>query len=141
MGLLDDIENQLGGSQGGQQNLLAVISGLISNNGGLSGIINRFTQSGLEQHVQSWVGNGPNMAVTGDHIRQVFGSEQVQQVAQKLGLDHSQASSMIATVLPSLIDKLTPKGQVVSDAEANDGLSALLSKGLGSILGAEQRQA
>ena len=135
MALLDDIEKQLGGSQGGQ-NLLSAISGLISNNGGLSGIISRFTQTGLDQQVQSWVGNGPNMAVTGDHISQVFGSQQVQQVAQQLGVEHSQASNMIASILPSLIDKLTPKGQPVSDAEAQHGLSDLLSKGLGSVLGA-----
>jgi uncharacterized protein YidB (DUF937 family) len=135
MGLLNDIENQLGGSQG-SQNLLAAITSLISNNGGLSGIISRFTQNGLGEHVQSWVGNGPNMAVTGDHIRQVFGSQQVQQTAQQLGLEHSQASNMIASILPSLIDKLTPHGQAVSDAEAQQGLSALLSKGVGSILGA-----
>ena len=135
MALLDDIEKQLGGSQG-SQNLLSAISGLISNNGGLSGIIKGFTQTGLDQQVQSWVGSGPNMAVTGDHISQVFGSQQVQQVAKQVGVEHSQASNMIASILPSLIDKLTPKGQAVSDAEAQQGLSALLSKGLGSVLGA-----
>jgi len=131
MALLNDLENQLGENP---QNLLSAIGGLISNNGGLSGIISRFTQNGLGEQVQSWVGSGANMPVTGDHIRQVFGSDQVQQVAQKVGLDHSQVSNMIASILPSLIDKATPSGQAVSNPEAQASISSLLSKGLRSIL-------
>lgn len=136
MGLLD---NLTGATTGNQQNaLLQAVSGLISNNGGLSGIINRFTQNGLGQHVQSWVSNAENLPVTGDHIRQVFGSEQIQQIAQQLGTDHAQASGMIASLLPALIDKLTPQGQVVSDGQAQQGLSGLLSKGLSSLFGPRQ---
>jgi uncharacterized protein YidB (DUF937 family) len=128
MGLLDNLEKQLGGNQ--QNVLLQAVSGLISNNGGLSGLIARFTQNGLGQHVQSWVGNGENMPITGDHVRQVFGSEQIQQVAQALGTDHAQASSLIANILPNLVDKLTPQGKAVGDDEAQQGMSSLLSKGL-----------
>jgi uncharacterized protein YidB (DUF937 family) len=62
MGLLDNLEKQLGGNQ--QNVLLQAVSGLISNNGGLSGLIARFTQNGLGQHVQSWVGNGDGRGAT-----------------------------------------------------------------------------
>jgi uncharacterized protein YidB (DUF937 family) len=136
MGLLDNLESQPAGNQ--QNTLLQAVSGLISNSGGLSGLINRFTQSGLGQHVQSWVGNGDNMPITGDHVRQALGSDQIQQVAQQLGTDHAQASNMIAGFLPKLIDKLTPHGQVVSDGEAQQGISGLLSKGLSSLFAPKQ---
>jgi len=132
MGLLENFDQQLGGNQ--QNALLQAVAGLISNSGGLSGLISRFTQNGLGQPAQSWVGSGENLAITGDQVRQVFGSDQVQQVAQQLGTDHAQTSNLIAGVLPNLVDRLTPQGQVVNDADAQQGISNLLSQGLRSVL-------
>ena len=126
MELLDVLKNQLDGNQ--QQRVLSVVSGLIANNGGLSGLISRFTQNGLGQHVQSWVGKGENIPITGEHVRQVFGADQIQQVAQQLGTDPTQSSNMIAEVLPGLVDKATPQGEVVSNEEAHHGISDFLSK-------------
>ena len=136
MELLDNLKNQFGGNQ--QQGVLSAVSALITNNGGLSALISRFTQNGLGQHVQSWVGKGENMPITGEHVRQVFSANQIQQVAQQLGTDPAQSSNMIAQVLPGLIDKATPQGQVVGDEEAQHGISSLLSGGISSLLGRKQ---
>jgi len=142
MGLLDTLGKQVGGSSllgslGGSQQgaLLQGVSGLISNSGGLSGVLSKFHQHGLGQHAQSWVGNGENMPITGEHVEKVFGADQVQQVAQKAGTDTGHASNLIASVLPHLVNKLTPHGQPVSDADAHQGMSGILSGGLGSLLG------
>jgi uncharacterized protein YidB (DUF937 family) len=40
------------------------------------------------------------------------GGAQVQQLAQKLGVDPQQASGLIAQALPQLIDRLTPNGTI-----------------------------
>ena len=136
MQLLDNLTNQLGGNH--PEGLLSAVSALIANNGGLSGIISRFTQNGLGQHVQSWVGKGENIPITGEHVRQVFGADQIQQVAQQLGTDPAQSSNMIAEVLPGLVDKATPQGQVVSNEEAQHGISGLLSKGFSSLFASKQ---
>jgi uncharacterized protein YidB (DUF937 family) len=136
MGLLGDLEQRFSGNQSNA--LTQAVGGLISNSGGLSGLINRFTQSGLGQQVQSWVGNGQNQPITGDHVTQVFGSEQIQKVAQQLGTDHPQAANLIARILPHLVDQATRQGQVVSDPQAQQSISGLLSKGLASLLGPKQ---
>jgi uncharacterized protein YidB (DUF937 family) len=139
MGLLDALFNQLGGGQQQQNALLSTISTLMANNGGLSGVLARFTQNGFGEHVDSWVKNGDNMPVTGDHVNQVFGDDQMHEVAQQLGTNKSQASSMIASILPGLVDKLTPNGQLVSNSQAQQGLSSLLSQELATFLGGSNR--
>jgi uncharacterized protein YidB (DUF937 family) len=141
MSLLDTIGKQMGGNPlsnlGGNQQgaLLRAVSGMISNSGGLSGVLSKFHQNGLSQHAQSWVGTGENMPITGEHVQQVFGAEQVRQVAEQTGTDPGHASNLIAAILPRLVDKLTPHGQQVSDTDAHAGLSGLLSGGLGSLFG------
>ena len=141
MSLLDTIskqlgENALGGLDENQQGaMLKAVSGLISNSGGLSGLLSKFHQNGLGQHAQSWVSTGENMPITGEHVQQVFGSEQVRQVAEQTGTDPGHASNLIAAILPRLIDKLTPNGQKVSSNEAHAGIGGLLSGGLRSLLG------
>jgi uncharacterized protein YidB (DUF937 family) len=62
--------------------------------------------------VQSWVGNGQNQPVSGEQVQNVLGNDKVQEVASKLGISASEASSAIAQVLPHVVDHLTPNGQV-----------------------------
>jgi uncharacterized protein YidB (DUF937 family) len=142
MSLLDTIGKQISGNaplnniDGNQQGaLLRAVSGLISKSGGLSGLLSKFHQNGLGQHAQSWVGTGENMAITGEHVQQVFGADQVRQVAEETGTDPGHASSLIAGILPRLVDKLTPQGKQVTDTEAHTGISQLFSGGLGSLFG------
>jgi len=140
MGLLDTLGQKIGGKQleqlqGHQQGaLLGAVSSLITSSGGLSGIIKKFEQNGLGGHVQSWIGKGENKPITGQHVEQVFGADQIQQVAQQTGTEPGQASGLIAGILPQIVNKLTPHGQTISDSEAHHGLSSLVSGGLGSLL-------
>src|SRR3954467_12290114 len=117
MGLLGTLEQQIGGNALGQLQshqqgaLLGAVSALIANSGGLSGLINKFQQNGLGEHVQSWIGNGENKPITGQQVEQVFGADQVQQVAQQTGTEPGHASGLIAGILPKIVNKLTPQGQ------------------------------
>ena len=54
----------------------AVIS-LLSNDGpvgGLPGLIAKFQQAGLGPVIASWLGSGPNQAISGEQLSQVLGS-------------------------------------------------------------------
>ena len=45
----------------------------------------------------------------------MLGSGQIGEIAQQLGLTQGEAGSGLAQVLPQLIDKLTPTGQISAD--------------------------
>jgi uncharacterized protein YidB (DUF937 family) len=85
MGLLDDIANKAAGDSANP--LASHLMEMIHNQpGGLSGLLQSFHDKGLGELVTSWVGTGQNLPISADQIEHVLGSEQVQQLAAKLGI-------------------------------------------------------
>lgn len=130
MSMLDQIAGSLlnsvtGGGQGTQNPLLGAVMGLIEQNGGLGGLISRFQSSGLGEHAASWVGTGTNVPVSADQLRAALGGDTISQISNQLGIDPSQASDSLANLLPQVIDKLTPNGQVEGGDALQKGLAAL----------------
>jgi len=107
MGLLDGI---IGGFVGGQ--MASVVSGLIADQGGVSGILSKFEQAGLGSTVRSWVGTGPNDPVSSTQVHQALGPDLLQQLAAKTGLSPEELAEKLSHVLPGVIDKLTPAGTI-----------------------------
>jgi uncharacterized protein YidB (DUF937 family) len=115
MGLLDDLENKAVSSvTGGGSNPLAsrVLQMIQQQPGGLSGLVQSFHDKGLGGVAESWIGNGQNLPISAAQVQQVLGSTQVQALAAKAGISPEIASSQLAQLLPTLVDKLTPNGQV-----------------------------
>jgi uncharacterized protein YidB (DUF937 family) len=131
MGLFDDLENKAVNSMlGGSSNPLATgLLQMINNQpGGVAGLVQSFHEKGLGEVASSWVGNGQNLPISADQIQQVLGSEQVKQLAAKAGISPDVAGSSLAQLLPTLIDKLTPNGQVQQHSNLMEmGMSVLQS--------------
>jgi len=138
MGLLDSILAAASGSTGatGEANpLMGIISGLLAQSGGLQGLANKFSQSGQGNAFQSWVGMGENEAVSSGQIQNALGSEQVNAMASRMGVDPAMASNFLAEYLPKIVDKLTPAGKIDPTADHQQGLAALLPSLLQSLTG------
>ena len=138
MGLLDSILAAASGSTGatGEANpLMGIISGLLAQSGGLQGLANKFSQSGQGNAFQSWVGMGENEAVSSGQIQNALGSEQVNAMASRMGVDPAMASNFLAEYLPKIVDKLTPAGKIDPTADHQQGLAALLPSLLQSLSG------
>ena len=82
------------------------------NTGGLHGLLEKFQASGMGAQVQSWIAKGENLPITADQLKSVLGNEQVAAMAAKFGIDPAQAADKLSALLPSLVDKLTPDGQL-----------------------------
>jgi uncharacterized protein YidB (DUF937 family) len=138
MGLLDSILGAAGGQTnavGGESPLMGMIGSLLAQCGGLQGLANQFMQSGHGDTFSSWVSTGQNKPISGDQIQSVLGSQQVQALAAKIGVDPSQASQLLAQFLPKVIDGLTPNGQVDPSANHQQSLASLLPSLLQSFGG------
>lgn len=134
MGLLDQMAGQvLGGaaSAEGQGPLLQLVQGLLQSEGGLQGLLAKLQAGGLAEQAASWVGDGQNLPVGADQLRQVMGGDLLSQLAGQLGMSPEQASEGLASYLPTVVDKLTPNGVV----EGNDQLVQQGLSMLGSLFG------
>ena len=107
----------LGGGQAQQQQQGGLGGMLGGGGGGLGGLLGQFQQAGLGHIAQSWVGNGQNQQVSPDQLNQVFGDQQVNQWSQQSGLPKQDLLSQLSQYLPHAVDKMTPQGQVPTEAE------------------------
>ena len=143
MGLLDSMLGGLAGkttAAGGTEAaaVAAVLGAVLTQNGGVQGLMNKFSQGGLGGAFSSWVGTGENQPVSATQVHDALGSEQVQALAAKVGIDPATVSGLLAQFLPKVVDKLTPAGQVDPNAEHQQGLASLLPSLLQSFGGQSQ---
>ena len=139
MGLLDELR---GGVMGGmtrgaggarpQNPLVEIALQLLQQNGGIEGILGKFQQAGYAEQAQSWISTGENRPISADDLQQVLGQGQLGQIARELGLGRREAADGLASMLPQVIDRMTPQGQV---APGSDDLVAraleILNQGRG----------
>jgi len=133
MGIFDEVISGIGSKifgEAGQGTLMEQILGLINSpqTGGLSGLMDQFKSKGLGDLISSWIGTGENQPVSGDQIHQVFGVEKIQEIAQTLGISGAEASQGLASLLPQIIDKLTPEGKIPEGGILEQGMNLLKNK-------------
>jgi uncharacterized protein YidB (DUF937 family) len=114
--------------------ILAAIAGLLSSrdssiggSGGLGGLVGAFEKKGLGSMISSWISTGPNPAISATQVTDVLGDETVGQFAGKAGVPKAEAGSLLAGLLPALIDHLTPDGKVPETNTLENSLKSLIS--------------
>jgi len=117
---LTDILTKLGGQEG-QQGGVAAISELFGGNG-LQGIVSAMQSNGMGKQVQSWIGSGKNMPVSGSDIKKVVDPQKLSQIARQQSMSPDEMSQHIAEALPNLVDKATPNGKVPKQGGSIDSL-------------------
>lgn len=129
MGLLDQLLGTLAGRPTGspQSNaLLDLATTLLQGHpGGLAGLVQQFASAGLGREVSSWVGTGQNLPISAEQLAQALGLTNLSSLSEKFNLSPDAASTGLASLLPALIDHLTPKGQVDPETPLTAALSAL----------------
>jgi uncharacterized protein YidB (DUF937 family) len=111
--------------------VLSMMSGQQASSGvqaGLGALIQQFAQAGLGNVANSWVGTGQNMPITPQQLQQVFGQNQVRQMAQHSGMGQDDVLHSLAQFLPGLVDHLTPQGNVPQQDTLQSAIGALLGQ-------------
>lgn len=136
MGFLDNLGGMLGGNGEGQQgegaegilgsllqqgsgagqssNIVGALLGGLGGGGGqggMQGTLETLAANGLADHVGSWLSNNPNIPVSTDQIRDALGSQQVENMANSVGLPIGDFLQHLAQHLP----------QAASEAAGTDG--------------------
>jgi uncharacterized protein YidB (DUF937 family) len=104
--------------------MLGVILGMLTKQGGLTELLDKFRGAGLGHKADSWVGTGPNQALNPDELERALGPEEIQQIADKTGMAADEVRAKLAEGLPEVISHVTPDGVVPDDTK----LGGLLDK-------------
>ena len=141
MSLFDSLINEVSerfGIGNKAETLLSTLLAFITNNqtGGISGFLNMFSQAGLGDLANSWVSTGSNSAISNEQLESAMGKSSIQQIAEKVGLPAATATSALAFMLPKIIDKLTPNGEVPANESILSTIGSYLTGAGATVAGA-----
>ena len=142
-GILGSVLGQLGGGNTSTQSnaaggntaqtlliaVLPLILAWIQKQGGLQGALDKLKNAGLANQVQSWVDPQQQNVqdIPAQNIQSLFDEQDVEQVAQQTQTPKSAIYGAIASVLPQVIDSLTPQGADTNHQEANNDIQQVLN--------------
>jgi uncharacterized protein YidB (DUF937 family) len=107
-------DEQPGAPAGGIADILSQVLSK-TDLGSVGGLLQQLEQSGLASQVASWLGNGQNLPVSVDQLRNALGEQNLGQLAGQLGLPAEDLLRHLANHLPDAIDTLSPKGSLAKD--------------------------
>ena len=121
-----NLKRTLGGPEAEQSRLVnGIVDVLFSRGPGVAGLIEKFKNKGLGNQASSWVSRGENLPVSAHQVEQVLGPDLIQQIATKTGLPLETVKQKLSTVLPPVVDQLTPDGELPQPDILQQGLNFL----------------
>ncbi|MDH2272763.1 YidB family protein [Moraxella porci] len=109
--------------------LLPVVLAYIQKNGGLSGVLGKFSNNGMGNKAQSWVNiDVDNDGIDAGDIQRLFGDQEIQAACAQTGASESEVCQGIAELLPKVVNDLTPQGDLSTEQEANDEIAQILAQ-------------
>jgi uncharacterized protein YidB (DUF937 family) len=106
----------LGGAGGGLGDVLGQVLGGATGGrgaaGGLGGLLEQARRAGFGEQVDSWVSPGANKPISPDAMAQIFGDDEIEQISRRAGISREQAAQGLSRILPEIVDRVTPDGNV-----------------------------
>jgi len=85
--------------------------------GGLTDLIGKLSAGGVAPQVNSWVGHGPNEPVPPGQLGSALGQNVLAELSQRTGMSQQELLNQLATVLPQIINHMTPNGRIPTLAD------------------------
>lgn len=108
--------NYAPGAGGGLGDLLGQVLGGGGGGGGtaagLGGLLEQLQRTGFGEQANSWVGRGANKPIPPDAVTQIFGREGIERISRRAGISEDEASRGLSQLLPEVVDRVTPDGDV-----------------------------
>ena len=114
-GLGDVLKGPLGGLLAG-----GAAGSVIS--GGLGDLLKQLQQNGHGETANSWVGQGPNKAISPGDLASALGADQIQSLTSQSGMSRDELLDGLSQYLPQVVDHLTPDGRLPTDNELSGRL-------------------
>ena len=85
--------------------------------GGLTDLIGKLSTGGVAPQVNSWVGHGTNDPVQPGQLGSALGQDVLAQLSQRTGMSQQELLNQLSSVLPQIINHMTPNGRMPTLAD------------------------
>jgi uncharacterized protein YidB (DUF937 family) len=134
MSILGDLVGSIFGGGGNSEGGIAgALVNQLSQPGTLQAVLGQLQQAGLSEHVQSWLGNGSNLPISEGQLGQLGTAlgPLLGNLASSTGQSQGDVLQQIAQHLPSIVNGLTPNGQVPGAGDLGQIAGGFLQQYLG----------
>lgn len=141
--IISEVEERFGLSTEKAGALLAALFGLITDpkSGGFGGFIDRFSSVGLGDTARSWITTSDNTPISNEQLESALGERTIASVADQTGIDRETATTALAGMIPTVVDDLTPDGDIPDESSLLSKIGGFLSDRGGTVSGAAARAA
>ncbi|MDA9951655.1 YidB family protein [Oligoflexaceae bacterium] len=94
----------------------------------LAGLIGKLSGGGMQGLVGSWLGSGENQAMNEEQVESAFGADKIQDFAKAVGQEPAQVKAGLKDVLPQMVDKASPNGNLAESLGSLGGLAGMAGK-------------
>jgi uncharacterized protein YidB (DUF937 family) len=95
----------------------------------IGALVAKVTQNGaLNDILGSWLGSGENLSIDPSSIMDIFGESKVADFASTLNMDTESASSLLADVVPNIVDEASNEGGILESVGGMEGALSMASK-------------
>ena len=84
----------------------------------MNDLLKQFAQSGHSDTAGSWVGTGPNKAISPSDLASALGADKISALVRQSGMSRDDLLQGLSQYLPQAVDKLTPEGRLPTEQEA-----------------------
>jgi uncharacterized protein YidB (DUF937 family) len=99
----------------------------------LASIVDSVKSEGLQNMVESWLGDGENDGFSINQVTSLLGESKISEFASKLNIDSDTATNALSSIIPNLISQNSSNGSLVASfvsSSLKSGLAQNLVKGL-----------
>ena len=82
--------------------------------GGLGGLLGKLADAGQGDVADSWVKPGQNKPISPGNLGNALGSTTLSDLARASGMSEQELLQQLSVILPGVVDRLTPQGQIPS---------------------------
>lgn len=101
------------------QTVMSAMQGLLPTENGqlnMGALVSQFSQGGMDNLVQSFLGDGNNMNMSAAQVMSIFGADRMGQFASSLNMEPNNAADALSNVIPDLIDQNSQGGDLAGIA-------------------------
>ncbi len=84
---------------------------------GLADLIGKLSEGGVGPQVNSWIGHGANEPVQPGQLGSALGQDVLAELSQRTGMSQQELLNQLSTVLPQIINHMTPNGRMPAPAD------------------------
>jgi uncharacterized protein YidB (DUF937 family) len=92
---------------------------------GLGGLLEQLQRAGFREQADSWVSRGANKPISPNAMSEIFGKEGLEAISRHAGVSPDEASHGLSALLPEIVDRMTPDGDVPDLDALDNGIDDL----------------